>query len=129
LAINARDAMPEGGLLTLSAENASSEALPDGARGGLPPGDYVALSVSDTGTGMTEEVLARAFEPFFTTKAVGRGSGLGLSQVYGFARQSGGMVAVVSRPGEGTQVTVWLPRASGNGQERLPPSTPEGRVA
>ena len=129
LAINARDAMPDGGLLTLSAENARGEALPDGVPGGIPPGDYVALSVVDTGTGMSEAVLARAFEPFFTTKEIGRGSGLGLSQVYGFARQSGGAVAVSSRPDEGTRVTMWLPRAPSGGQERLPPLSPQGRVA
>jgi NO-binding membrane sensor protein with MHYT domain/signal transduction histidine kinase len=129
LSINARDAMPDGGRVTIAAANARSDELPDGVRCSLPPGEYIAVSVSDTGVGMTPEVAARAFEPFFTTKEVGRGSGLGLSQVYGFAQQSGGTAAVSSRPGEGTRVTVWLPRASGSGQgERRLPST-AGQVA
>jgi PAS domain S-box-containing protein len=109
LAINARDAMPKGGVLTITAEN-----LRVGARqrpADLLPGDYVVLSVADTGTGMSEEVKARAFEPFFTTKAVGKGSGLGLSQVYGIARQLGGGVDIESRPGAGSTVRVYLPRA------------------
>jgi signal transduction histidine kinase len=76
----------------------------------------VAVSVSDTGMGMTDDVVARAFEPFFTTKAVGSGSGLGLSQVYGFAQQSGGAAAIRSHPGEGTRVTIWLPRAPPGGR-------------
>jgi PAS domain S-box-containing protein len=129
LAINARDAMPGGGLLTISARNARNEALQNAIHGKLPPGDYVALCVSDTGIGMAEGVLARAFEPFFTTKDVGRGSGLGLSQVYGFAEQSGGAVEVSSRLGEGTRVTIWLPRALGGDSERQPSPTPEGQVA
>lgn len=130
LAINARDAMPDGGLLALSARNAGSDALPEKIRGGLPPCDYVAITVSDTGIGMAEDVVARAFEPFFTTKPVGRGSGLGLSQVYGFAQQSGGVAAVSSRPGEGTQITIWLPRAPDEDDtERLPSISSEGRVA
>jgi signal transduction histidine kinase len=130
LAINARDAMPDGGMLTISAAKLGSEALPEKIRGGLPPGDYVAIAVSDTGTGMAEDVAARAFEPFFTTKPVGRGSGLGLSQVYGFAKQSGGAAAVGSRPGEGTRVTIWLPRApASTGIERLPSRSSEGEVA
>lgn len=106
LCANARDAMPEGGTIVISADN---EAEPD--RDGLR-GDFVRLAVTDTGTGMTEEVQARAFEPFFTTKGVGRGSGLGLAQVYGFARQSGGSVAIESIPGRGTTVTLLLPRAA-----------------
>ncbi|MBL6455408.1 PAS domain-containing protein [Belnapia sp. T6] len=112
LAINSRDAMPEGGRLTLAAANIPAGGLPGRVRG-LPQGDYVALTLADTGHGMPEEVLARAFEPFFTTKPVGRGSGLGLAQVYGFAAQSGGTATVESRPGEGTRVTLWLPRARG----------------
>jgi signal transduction histidine kinase len=132
LAINGRDAMPGGGVLALSAENVRirSGAVQGGAPGGLSPGEYVALSVADSGSGMPEEVLARAFEPFFTTKEVGRGSGLGLSQVYGFARQSGGGAAIDSRPGGGTRVTIWLPRAPDNErEERLPRRGTEGRVA
>ncbi len=112
IAINARDAMPEGGRLVIAAANVPADEMPDRLPGGLVPGDYVALTLTDSGAGMSEEVLAQAFEPFFTTKPVGRGSGLGLSQVYGFARQSGGTAQLASRPGEGTQVTLWLPRAA-----------------
>ena len=130
LAINGRDAMPGGGVLTLSAENVRSGAAQGGAPGGLSPGEYVALCVADSGNGMSEEVLARAFEPFFTTKEVGRNSGLGLSQVYGFAQQSGGAAAIDSRPGEGTQVTIWLPKAPDSGRDgRLPRHSAKGRVA
>jgi PAS domain S-box-containing protein len=110
LAINARDAMPEGGLVTISAAN---ETVVEGTQhqARLGSGDYVRLAVSDTGAGMDAATLERAFEPFFTTKPVGKGSGLGLSMVHGFAAQSGGDVRIVSRPGEGTTVFVWLPRA------------------
>jgi signal transduction histidine kinase/CheY-like chemotaxis protein len=110
LAINARDAMPVGGSLTIETANVT---LTDPPRqpGEPAPGDFVAISVADNGTGMTEEVRARAFEPFFTTKEVGRGSGLGLAQVLGFAQQSGGGVRIESRPGAGTTVRVYLPRA------------------
>jgi CheY-like chemotaxis protein len=108
LAINARDAMPDGGTLSLATANvAYGAALP----ADLPPGEYVALSVADTGAGMSEEVLARVFEPFFTTKEVGKGSGLGLSQVYGFVKQSGGTVTIESRPGQGTTVRLYFPRS------------------
>ncbi|HEV7267735.1 MAG TPA: MHYT domain-containing protein [Falsiroseomonas sp.] len=129
LAINARDAMPGDGRVTIAAANVGSDALPDAVRGDLSSGDYIAVSVLDTGVGMTAEIAARAFEPFFTTKEVGRGSGLGLSQVYGFAQQSGGAVAISSRPGEGSRVTVWLPRAldGGRGEPRLPSTA--GQVA
>ena len=109
LAINARDAMGEGGRLTVRTANAT---LGPATRPEEPgPGDYVALSVSDTGTGMADDVLARAFEPFFTTKPVGRGSGLGLAQVYGFAKQSGGGVSIRTAMNRGTTVSVYLPRA------------------
>jgi NO-binding membrane sensor protein with MHYT domain/nitrogen-specific signal transduction histidine kinase len=121
IAINARDAMPEGGRLAIAAANVPAPGLPERLRAGLAPGDYVALTVTDSGAGMSEEVLARAFEPFFTTKPVGRGSGLGLSQVYGFARQSGGTAQLASHPGEGTQVTLWLPRAAPASAEASPP--------
>jgi len=109
LAINARDAMPQGGLLTIETAN-----LPGGSRGpheDLPPGDYVMLAITDTGTGMTDEVRRNAFEPFFTTKAAGEGTGLGLSQVYGVVSQSGGGVEIDSAPGRGTTVRIYLPRA------------------
>jgi PAS domain S-box-containing protein len=110
LAINARDAMPEGGTLTIASGQLSvgpKERRP----GELAPGDYVLLSVADSGTGMCDEVRERAFEPFFTTKEVGMGSGLGLSQVYGIARQLGGGVEIESQTGAGTVVRVFLPRA------------------
>lgn len=110
LAVNARDAMPDGGTLTVMAENRS---LP-GRRGddtGLT-GDFVALAVRDTGTGIPPEHLRRIFEPFFTTKPDGKGTGLGLSQVFGFARQSGGTVTVTSTVGAGTTMTLYLPRAA-----------------
>ena len=110
LAINARDAMSQGGTLTVDTRNAT---LDQPTRLEDPPaGDYVAVSLTDTGAGMTPEVLARVFEPFFTTKPVGHGSGLGLSQVYGFAQQSGGGVAIRSAPGAGTTVRVYLPRSA-----------------
>ncbi len=111
LAINARDAMEVGGGLTVETANVTLKAGP--RRAEEPgPGDYVMLSVSDTGSGMSEEVLAKAFEPFFTTKEIGKGSGLGLAQVYGFAKQSGGGVRIDTRLGEGTAVKVFLPRAA-----------------
>jgi signal transduction histidine kinase/CheY-like chemotaxis protein len=108
LAVNARDAMPDGGRLTITTANAPAQDK--GKPAELSPGDYVTVSVSDTGTGMTEEVLRKAFEPFFTTKPVGSGTGLGLSQVYGIAKQSGGTVTMDTRLGKGTTVRVYLPR-------------------
>ena len=108
LIINARDAMPEGGRITVDARNVSGEA---GKGLDLPPGDYVVLTVSDRGGGIPADILEQVTEPFFTTKDVGKGTGLGLSMVYGFARQSGGAIAIVSEVGEGTTVEIWLPRA------------------
>ncbi|HET8996152.1 MAG TPA: ATP-binding protein, partial [Acetobacteraceae bacterium] len=110
LAINARDAMPSGGRLTV--ETFALQAPPDDLADELPPGSYVAMAVSDTGTGMPPEVQARAFEPFFTTKEMGKGTGLGLSQVYGFVRQSGGTVRLRSTVGQGTRVSIYLPEAA-----------------
>ncbi len=122
LAINAGDAMPRGGTLRISI---GREALRDGAEpDSPPPGDYAVISFADTGTGMDEAVLARAFEPFFTTKAPGEGSGLGLSQVYGLARQSGGTVRIESRPGGGTTVRVLLPMASPRAVAAPAPAAP-----
>jgi PAS domain S-box-containing protein len=111
LAVNARDAMPGGGRLTIGANNqaiASGAADPDE----LAPGDYVALTVSDTGSGFAPEIIDRVFEPFFTTKEFGQGTGLGLSQVYGFTKQSGGHVRVDSEPGRGATITLYLPRTT-----------------
>ncbi|HVJ02324.1 MAG TPA: PAS domain S-box protein [Sphingomonas sp.] len=104
IAVNARDAMPEGGRLVIAAREEHVAASP-----GLKSGDYVCLSVSDTGEGMDEETLARAMEPFFTTKGVGKGTGLGLSMVHGFAEQCGGKLVLRSSPGEGTMAELWLP--------------------
>ena len=117
LAINARDAMPGGGRLTIATANvhlAASEAL---HLGELRPGDYVRIAVADTGTGMDAEILGKAFEPFFTTKPLGQGTGLGLSMIYGFARQSGGHARIDSAPGEGATVTLYLPRFVGEETE------------
>ena len=109
LAVNARDAMPQGGRLSIQAENV--ELRPDRrSETELAAGEYVVISVSDNGVGMTPDVLARAFEPFFTTKGVGQGTGLGLSQVYGFVNQSGGKVKIASQPGVGTSIQIYLPR-------------------
>ena len=110
LAINARDAMPDGGTLTIATSNMT--LAPGGATIDLPPADYIVVAVSDTGTGMTEEVQRNAFEPFFTTKPPGQGSGLGLSQVYGLASQSGGGVRIESAIDQGTTVSVLFPRAA-----------------
>jgi CheY-like chemotaxis protein len=107
LAINARDAMPSGGALVVETRNVSGSALPFDAGGR----EFVMLSVSDDGEGMPPEVLERAFEPFFSTKEPGRGTGLGLSTVYGFAEQSGGHALIESTVGTGTTVTLYLPRA------------------
>ena len=108
LAFNARDAMPEGGVLTITAERRSGAVAPE-----LPAGDYVALALSDTGTGMPPEVRARAVEPFFTTKSAGKGTGMGLSMALGVARQSGGSLAIESEEGQGTAITLFLRVATG----------------
>jgi len=125
IAVNARDAMPDGGTITLQARNV---VLKPGSAAGPVTGDFVALAVIDTGNGIAPDLLARVFEPFFTTKPVGKGTGLGLSQVHGFANQSGGAVTVTSEEGKGTAVTIYLPRS----RRALPaaagedaPSTPE----
>jgi PAS domain S-box-containing protein len=110
LANNARDAMPEGGLLAIETENATVRPNQAARYGDLPPGEYVLVSVRDNGAGMPPDVVARAFDPFFTTKPMGQGTGLGLSMVYGFARQSGGNVRIESRAGAGTEVRLLLPR-------------------
>jgi signal transduction histidine kinase len=110
LALNARDAMPEGGRLTVEVRNASLDKAYAEQNSDARPGDYVMVTVTDTGSGMPPEVAARAFEPFFTTKDVGKGTGLGLSMVYGFAQQSGGSMKINSKPGHGTAVTLFFPR-------------------
>jgi hypothetical protein len=112
LAINARDAMPDGGTLTMSTANASFGSVTADTPA-LSPGDYVCIGVADTGVGMSAEVAARAFDPFFTTKPIGQGTGLGLSMIYGFARQSNGHVTIDSKLKQGTSVRLYLPRHHG----------------
>ncbi|MDR6394316.1 response regulator [Herbaspirillum seropedicae] len=114
LCINARDAMPHGGRLTIETANRWLDDI-GALQRGVPPGQYVSLSVSDTGAGMSPEVVARAFDPFFTTKPTGQGTGLGLSMVYGFAGQSGGTVRIYSELGQGAMVCIYLPRHVGEG--------------
>ncbi len=116
LCINARDAMPGGGTVTIESGNRWLDARAAAERE-LEPGQYVSLCVSDTGGGMPPEIIARAFEPFFTTKPIGHGTGLGLSMIYGFVKQSGGQVRIYSEPGEGTMVCLYLPRHLGGAED------------
>ncbi len=113
LVINARDAMPSGGKLTVETTNRHLDSVFTAAYGSLTPGDYVELSVSDNGCGIPESVMGRVFDPFFTTKPIGQGTGLGLSMIYGFARQSRGHVTIHSEVGKGTTVSLFLPRFVG----------------
>jgi signal transduction histidine kinase/ActR/RegA family two-component response regulator len=126
LCINARDAMPEGGRLTIETANKWLDHHAAGERD-LPPGQYISLCVTDTGTGMASDVIQRAFEPFFTTKPLGQGTGLGLSMVYGFVRQSGGQVRIYSELGHGTTMCLYLPRYYGKGAEQ--PAAPDTKSA
>ena len=116
LCINARDAMPDGGRITIETANKWMDEA--GAhQHDMPPGQYLSLCVSDTGTGMSADLMTKVFEPFFTTKPIGEGTGLGLSMVYGFARQSGGQVRIYSEVGEGTTVCLYLPRHYGDAED------------
>jgi PAS domain S-box-containing protein len=120
LAINARDAMPDGGRLTIRSMDVRLGTAELAGQDGAEPGEYVEIAVGDNGTGMPADVLARAFEPFFTTKPMGQGTGLGLSQIYGFVRQSGGVVRLESAVGSGTTVRLYLPRYRDSSLEALP---------
>jgi CheY-like chemotaxis protein len=119
LCINGRDAMPGGGRLTIETANTWLDAHGAQERD-MEPGQYVAVCVTDTGTGMTPDVIARAFDPFFTTKPTGQGTGLGLSMIYGFAKQSGGQARIYSEPGMGTTVRIYLPRQHGATESDVP---------
>ena len=120
LAINARDAMPRGGRLTIEITNVRLDADYAQTYPDIRTGRYVLITVTDTGSGMSEEVRRRAFEPFFTTKPTGAGTGLGLSMVYGFVKQSGGNIQIYSELGHGTSVRVFLPLAEGAGADAAP---------
>jgi CheY-like chemotaxis protein len=122
LALNARDAMPSGGLVTIDAKNISLNHEME------LTGDFVVISVVDQGIGMSPEIRERAFEPFFTTKDVGKGSGLGLPQVYGFAKQSGGIASIDSEPGRGTTVNLYFPRSRNTPVVEAPPPDPQPSV-
>ena len=113
LCINARDAMPDGGKITIETGNRWLDERAAHERD-VPPGQYVSLCVSDTGTGMAPDVVEKAFDPFFTTKPIGQGTGLGLSMIYGFVRQSGGQVRIYSEVGQGTTMCLYLPRYYGD---------------
>jgi signal transduction histidine kinase len=127
LAVNARDAMPDGGVITFSA--AAVSAADVHAPPGLQPGGYVRLTVADNGIGMDQDVLSRAIEPFYTTKGVGKGTGLGLSMVHGLAAQSGGALALSSRPGEGTRIDLWLPESERQADVAIPAIGPQVDVS
>ncbi|MCW5631337.1 MAG: PAS domain-containing protein [Burkholderiaceae bacterium] len=122
LVINARDAMPDGGELGIEVANCQIDDAYAATQVELAPGEYVAVSVGDSGVGMSESVITRAFEPFYTTKPIGQGTGLGLSMVYGFVKQAGGHVRIQSEPGRGTTVTLYLPRDLSDGEAEPAPA-------
>lgn len=135
LAINARDAMPDGGALTIETCNADLDSPDIAQQRDVKPGQYLCICVTDTGTGMDEKTIEKAFEPFFTTKPVGQGTGLGLSMIYGFTRQSDGYTRIESEPGKGTTVKLYLPRFIGDSEDdesqqslEEPPTADQGEV-
>jgi CheY-like chemotaxis protein len=133
LAVNSRDAMPNGGKLTIETANVFLDESYAAAQAEVVPGQYVVVSVTDTGSGMSKETLTKAFEPFYTTKDIGHGTGLGLSQVYGFVKQSGGNVKIYSELGQGTTVKIYLPRLHSDESEDRPentlPQIPKGSLS
>jgi CheY-like chemotaxis protein len=129
IAVNARDAMPDGGKLTIEASNTTLDQDYADRNTEVAPGPYVLVALTDTGSGMSPAVLERALEPFFTTKEVGQGSGLGLSMVYGFAKQSSGHLKIYSEPGRGTTVRLYLPKAEGDCKAPVRPAEPHSLQA
>ena len=127
LAINARDALPNGGRMTIETANVTIDTAAAASSPGLRPGQYICISVADTGIGMAPDVLARAYEPFFTTKPIGQGTGLGLSMIYGFAKQSDGYTRIESQVGVGTTVRIYLPRYQGDASAREETESGTGR--
>jgi two-component system, cell cycle sensor histidine kinase and response regulator CckA len=128
LAVNARDAMPDGGKLTIKTANVSAQEAEKLSYKGMPPADYVRIDVSDTGTGIPAEIVDKIFEPFFSTKEVGKGTGLGLSTVYGIVKQTGGFVYVDSEEGKGTTFRIFLPRHHPEQEAQHEPHAANGAI-
>ncbi len=118
LALNARDAMPNGGVLTIETKTSRVDEYSNPAVQQVPIGDYIEIAVSDNGVGMTQEIIDHIFEPFFTTKTEGRGTGLGMAMVYGFVKRSNGAISIYSEPGVGTTIKLYLPLVADDGTRR-----------